>query len=93
LGVLQGVFVVLGAIIAVAMYQLMRELRLRPTLSAALTSLFIIGPSAITHENWLLYPYLEVALLLLQALCLLRYVRTQRILVGLLFSPSARCSA
>ncbi len=71
-------FHVLGLAMALAVYIL--TLRLTAARSAALIAagLLVFSPSFVLYENWLMYTFLEAALLTISALLLHHYVATRR---------------
>lgn len=65
-------------ILAFGLYRLLTGLGIREWLSALLTILFVISPTAILYENWLFYMYPALVLLVLGALFVHRFAVTHQ---------------
>jgi hypothetical protein len=68
----------MGFVLAVALFRLMARLGIRQWLSATLTIVFMLSPTAILYENWLFYTYPLIIILVLAALFLHRFVSSGR---------------
>ena len=73
------VFVAMGLALACTMFALMLELGVPLRFALVVTSLFIVSPTTVLYENWLLYSYPVALMLCGIALCFARFARTQRI--------------
>jgi hypothetical protein len=79
------IYKIMGLILALSVFTLMRQLKIRAYLALALTTAFTISPSSICYENWLFYSYPLAVLLCIAALLVHRYVTTARWIWGFLF--------
>jgi hypothetical protein len=69
-------FGLLGIILAISMAALMLELGVPRTASVIVTCIFIVSPAAIVYEHWLFYTYPVATLLVVAALGLIKWLRT-----------------
>jgi hypothetical protein len=69
---LHGVFVLMGALSALLLYDLMRYLDVPSRLAALLTILFATSPGCVLSENFPMYEYTVMALLLANCVALYR---------------------
>ena len=77
---------VLGLVIVLCAYQVMVELRVPRMVAMGVTLACIVAsPAYILYENWLNYAYPTAAFGVFAAWCLIRYLRSQRVLFGLGF--------
>jgi len=74
--VLQGVYLILGLLIAFLLLHLMRLFRIPEWTGAILTALFIVNPGCVLYENMAIYEYPILFLLLLAAVALFRFSQT-----------------
>ncbi len=74
--VLEGIYLILGLLIAFLLLHLMRLFRVPEWIAATLTILFIVNPGCVLYENIAIYEYPILFLLLLAALALFRFSRT-----------------
>jgi hypothetical protein len=82
---LHVLYMAFGAFSAVLLFQLMRRLDVGVRLACLLTILFIVSPASILFENYPMYEYLELALLLAQCLALARLLERPSFWSGFLF--------
>lgn len=75
----EDIYLIMGVVLALALYAVLLRLRLHWVSAAALAVLFTISPSALLYENWLLYDYLVTLLVVLTVFALLRYVDGERL--------------
>lgn len=66
-GFFQATYVAFGLVLAAALHRLMVRLGVGERLAAGVTIAFVVSPSAILYENWLLYTHPLAALLVLAA--------------------------
>jgi hypothetical protein len=78
-------WLLLGYLLAITLFLLMRRLGVSKRINLVLTTLFIIGPQCIVFENWLFYTYPVALMLSLAALLLHRYISGRRLLDGCIF--------
>lgn len=71
-------YLVLGLVLALAVYRVLRRFEVGPTVSAALTGALILSPSIMLFENWLLYDYPVTVILVLAVLALQRFEHRHR---------------
>ena len=69
-------FLGLGLILAFSCYFLLLEVRLRPTMAAAVTALVCLNPATVLYENWMSWTYPTAVLLTLGLFSATRLVRT-----------------
>jgi hypothetical protein len=74
--VFQAIYLIMGALIALAVYRLCVLLRVSAWLSLGLTVVFVVSPGVVLFENWLVYEYPILLLLLGAAICLYHFART-----------------
>jgi hypothetical protein len=74
--VLQGIYLIMGLLIAFLLLHLMRLFQVPEWIAATLTILFIVNPGCVFYENMAIYEYPILFLLLLAALALFRFSRT-----------------
>jgi hypothetical protein len=79
------IWMLLGYILAVTMFLLMRRLGVSYGINLTLTVLFIIGPQCVLFENWLFYTTPVAAMMALTALWLHRYISNGRLGDGFVF--------
>lgn len=84
-GVFHVVYILLGLMLTFEMFSLMRRLGVSVRLSAAVTAVFIISPPIAMFENLLLYTYPVMVMLVLSAVFLERYLRSDGWLDGFMF--------
>jgi hypothetical protein len=84
-GALAVSYALIGLTLAVALFRLMCRLGVADWLAATVTILFSISPTGILYENWLHYPYPIMALLVLAALFLHRFLSDGRTRDGVAF--------
>ncbi len=78
-GVLDPLFLLMGAGISAFLYLLGLEMGIRPKPSFALVGVsFVLNPSSILYETWYFYTYMTAFLTSALALFLVRFVRTRR---------------
>jgi len=68
-----AIHLVFGAVIACLLFHLMRCLGIGVRLALTATALFIVSPGVILFENFLLYEYLQVFILLISAVLLFHF--------------------
>lgn len=79
----------IGMLIVIGTYLLLVELRVPSWLAVTVTVVFVVAsPSYILFENWLTYAYPSAALVILSALCLIRYLRRHHSAYGVGFFGS-----
>ena len=74
-----------GLVLCLSMASLMIRLGIPPLLAAAVTAFYIVSPSVIIYENFLLYEYPAAAILCLAAWASQKFAETDGILSGLMF--------
>ena len=79
------IYYLAGLIFTTGLYFLGNSIGLRPWISAALSGLFIISPSAILYENWLSYSFMLATTMTLAGLFLYEFTRTKKTFFGFLF--------
>ncbi len=75
----------MGWVLGLATYRLMRDLRLSQPTALLLTAGLMVFPSMIQAETWLYFSYPVTLLLVLTALALFRALHEQRIAFGMAF--------
>ena len=78
-------FHVLGFVAAVALFGLIVKMSRSRRIAYILTTLFVLSPSFILYENWLMYTFPTTALLLLSAFLLLRFSASESTRWGIAF--------
>ena len=78
-------YLAFGLVLAVSLYLLMEALGVQRVLRVIICSLYIAGPGVVLYENWLMYTYPTVAMLVLAAMLLHLFVRTERVAWGAAF--------
>lgn len=89
--VFHGLYMLAGYFIALGFYTLQRRLNIKETLAAAFTCFFIINPACILYENWLMYTYFILGVIIWSAVFLHRYIshhQTNDILVFFILTAS-----
>ncbi len=81
-------FHILGFLAAVALFGLTLKLGRSRRMAFILTSLFVVSPSFVLYENWLMYTFPTAVLLLLSAFALLRFAETESTRWGIAFFAS-----
>jgi hypothetical protein len=76
---------ILGCVMAGALFAVLVRVGLRPAPSAFLTFVFVANPVTLLYENWLFYSYLITALFVLASWTLHRYASNGRIGDGFAF--------
>ncbi len=84
-GILHAVFLVAGCAMSLAICALIRASGASSCFSVLLTSLFVVGPASILYENFLWYEHLTVAVLVISAYLLYKFVETNRYSWGIGF--------
>jgi hypothetical protein len=79
------IWMLLGYVLALTMFLLMRRLGVSYGINLTLTVLFIIGPQCVLFENWLFYTCPVATMMSLAALWLHRYVSSGRLSDGFVF--------
>lgn len=72
------VYLGLGLVILFALFELMRDLGVRPNIAAIASALFLVSPGMVLFENLLMYEYPLLALLSVAALCWYRLFERPR---------------
>jgi hypothetical protein len=83
--IVQGTYLLLGIVGALALYGLLVRLGCRRWVSVAVVVLMMVAPATILNENWLFYEYPVSVLLVLSAFTLAWFVRTKTFWPGFLF--------
>jgi hypothetical protein len=83
--VLHAVHLALGLAICWFTYYLMSICGVRPWLALTLTGMFIVSPGVVLFENFMLYEYVLVFLLLAAAIVLYNFCRSERVIYAVLF--------
>lgn len=83
--VFHAIHLVLGMGICLLTYYLMSICGVRPWLAITVTSLFTVSPGVVLFENFMLYEYLEVFLLLAAATMLYEFCARERAIYAALF--------
>jgi hypothetical protein len=71
---LHALYLVAGLSSAILLYIIMRRLYVDPKLSAGLTILFVVSPAAVLYENYPMYEYLIMYLLLASSVVLYKFI-------------------
>ena len=71
-------FQMAGLAALLALYGLLRQVRLGPKVACIVTIIFMLNPTVILYEHLLYYTYIEGVLILLAAYCLSRWARKGR---------------
>jgi len=74
-----------GALLAVSIYFLGVDIGIPNWLSMVLAMVFMISPSTISYEHWLMYGYLIASVLAFSGVALFRFFKTQKTYWGILF--------
>jgi hypothetical protein len=69
---------ILGVVLAISLYILLRRLRVQGAIAAVLTAIFMLGSSEIFYETRGFYEHLDVTLLVLTALLFEEYFHTKK---------------
>lgn len=80
-----GTFVMLSLAVYVSMYLLLLGFGISSKVSLALTTFYMVSPTAIGYENWLFYTWPVAVLLLVSALSLRKYLDRGTISQGFVF--------
>ena len=83
--VLQIIYLILGAAIALCLLHLMTLFHVCAQLAALLTALFIVNPGCVLYENFAIYEYPIAFLLLAAAIALFRLCQSPNVLRSLSF--------
>jgi hypothetical protein len=83
--VFHGIYIVFGMVICCLIYYLMSVCGVKSWLALVLTSLFIISPGVVLYENFMLYEYFLVLLLLTAATALYNFCRGEKAIYAVLF--------
>ncbi|EFO80321.1 hypothetical protein OSCT_1823 [Oscillochloris trichoides DG-6] len=79
------VFIAISLVLALALNALMERLGMRRQMSLLLTILFVVSPTAILYENWLMYNYPVTSVLCVAAVFLHRFLSDWNLRDGLVF--------
>lgn len=83
--VLQAIYLFIGIAIAFSLFRLMRLFRISEPVSALLTTLFIVNPGCVLYENFAIYEYPIILLLLLAAIVLFHFCQSPAVVWSLGF--------
>ncbi len=83
--VFHAIHLAFGVAICWFTYYLMSVCGVRPWLALMLTSLFVVSPGVVLFENFMLYEYVLVFLLLAAAVVLYNFCRTENAIYAVLF--------
>lgn len=75
----------MGIGLCLCLYHLMLSLHIKPAIALVLAVLYIISPTNIMYQNWLFYSYPAAFLVTACALFLIKFLKTERVLYGVLF--------
>jgi len=67
-----------GLVTLLCFHGLLRSVRLSPAVAVFITLIFMLNPTVLLYENLLYYTYIESALILIAAFCLLKWCEGQR---------------
>ena len=81
-------YLLLGFVMTICLYRIMRALGVGQPLAATLTALFMVSSSVLLYESWLFYTYPVVAFLSVSVVFLIRFLRTRSFLDGFLFAAT-----
>ena len=81
---MQAMYLLLGAMLAFIMLDLLRRLGVSSNVAVAATLLVVVSPATLLYENWLFYPYPVAVMLVLAAWALCRYAVSRTLRSGLL---------
>lgn len=77
--VFHALFIAVGYLLAIGFYQLLRCFEVKVWWAVAIVCYFMINPSAILLENWLLYTYFILMMLTWLAVILHRFLKTRKL--------------
>lgn len=83
--VFAALYSVMGIVVMLAGYFLMRYLRVSKGIALTVSLLFVLFPPVIQAERWLFYPYPLAMALLLSAIFLYRFMDSKRVIYLILF--------
>lgn len=78
-------FYLAGVLLAISIYFLGNDFGFPNWMSFLVATLFMISPSTIIYEHWLMYCYLIASALSLSGIALYRFAKSQKIYWGVLF--------
>ncbi len=81
---MQVIHLLLGAVLAIALLDLLRRLGVSAGIALATTLLVVLSPATVLYENWLFYPYPLAVVLVLAAWALCQYTVRGTIRSGML---------
>lgn len=81
----QIVYWLIGYVHTVALFKLLRALRINDILSMAVALFCTISATCILYENWLMYSYVELVALTISALLFVEFLRTTSVKILFLF--------
>ena len=84
-GCLDLCFLAGGAVLAVALHAVLRDLGVRGWVRALAGAIYVASPVVVFYEMWLLYHHLVSVFMVLAAAVLLRFLRTEKMLHGVAF--------
>jgi len=91
LAVFQAIYVVIGAVLYLATYALMRKLGVDLKPAFILSTVFMMSPAYVAFEAWLFYTFPVACLLVLSALSLIYYFETSRAVYVAAFNACLFC--
>ena len=80
-----GVYLFMGLVLSIVLYQTIRELGVSSGIASWLTIIFVASPACVLYENYLFYTYPTTLLLAASALCLHRAMARPTVLNAHLF--------
>ena len=80
---------ILGWIMALSMFFILKELKVPIGLAFGITTLFVLSPANILYETWLFYTYPTAVFLTFGLLSLLKYLKEKSLLWGFGFFSSS----
>jgi hypothetical protein len=83
--VFHGVFLLLGVVLTMSIYQLLVAVGISEQWAFRLTVLFSISPASIVFENWLFYDYPLAVMFTLMALFFFRFANEGKVRDGVVF--------